>query len=212
MYNEFDPKHYKGKWPCTTKTLYNEKTLIGRLHQYFLIYFETFSVPTADTLFLLILSILTLCYNLSSASPPWIFLLFWCYHLTINSCAKIPTTNWFYGGDNWVLWQIKRWLKAFNCQLNYEEFKNHVADLEASIHATDNKIQQTRLAIQNQQVIQKHCEVYRACRDIIRSQNLVFTNFRRLKNCSDNKWNWKKNCPQQKKKSRISRSNRIPCI
>ena len=42
----------------TTKTLYNEKTLIGRLHQYFLIYFETFSVPTADTLFLLILSIL----------------------------------------------------------------------------------------------------------------------------------------------------------
>ena len=32
----------------------------GRLHQYFLIYFETFSVPTADTLFLLILSILTL--------------------------------------------------------------------------------------------------------------------------------------------------------
>ena len=36
MYNEFDPKHYKGKWPCTTKTLYNEKTLIGRLHQHFL--------------------------------------------------------------------------------------------------------------------------------------------------------------------------------
>ena len=34
MYNEFDPKHYKGKWPCTIKTLYNEKTLIGRLHQY----------------------------------------------------------------------------------------------------------------------------------------------------------------------------------
>ena len=60
MYNEFDPKHYKGKWSCTIKTLYNEKTLIGRLHQYFLIYFETFSVPTADTLFLLILSILTL--------------------------------------------------------------------------------------------------------------------------------------------------------
>ena len=59
MYNEFAPKHYKGKWPCTAKTLYSEKTLIGRLQQYFLIYFETFSVPTADTLFLLILSILT---------------------------------------------------------------------------------------------------------------------------------------------------------
>ena len=60
MYNEFAPKHYKGKWPCTTKTLYNEKTLTGRLHKYFLIYFETFSASTADTLFLLVLSILTL--------------------------------------------------------------------------------------------------------------------------------------------------------
>ena len=60
MYNEFAPKHYKGKRPCTTKTLYNEKTLTGRLHKYFLIYFETFSAPTADTLFLLVLSILTL--------------------------------------------------------------------------------------------------------------------------------------------------------
>lgn len=60
MYNEFAPKHYKGKWPCTINLLYDENTLISRLHQYFLIYFETFSVPTADTLFLLILSILTL--------------------------------------------------------------------------------------------------------------------------------------------------------
>ena len=60
MYNEFAPKHYKGKCPCTTKTLYNEKTLTGRLHKYFLIYFETFFAPTADTLFLLVLSILTL--------------------------------------------------------------------------------------------------------------------------------------------------------
>ena len=39
--------------------------------------------------------------------------------------------------------------------LNYEEFQNHVADLEASIHATDDKIQQTKQALQNQQVIQK---------------------------------------------------------
>lgn len=41
-------------------TTYNEKTLIGRLRRYFLIYFETFSVSTADSLFLLILSILAL--------------------------------------------------------------------------------------------------------------------------------------------------------
>ena len=60
MYNEFDLKHYKGKWPCTTNSLYNEKNLIGRLYKYFSIYFKTFSAPTADTLFLMILSMLAL--------------------------------------------------------------------------------------------------------------------------------------------------------
>ena len=54
--------------------------------------------------------------------------------------------------------------------LNYEEFQNHVADLNASIHAADDKIQQTRKALQDQKVIQKHCEVYRACRDVIRAE------------------------------------------
>ena len=61
--------HHRGRiWPKTLQrkvTLYDkniiqQKTLIGRLHQYFLIYFENFSAPTADTLFLFILSILTL--------------------------------------------------------------------------------------------------------------------------------------------------------
>ncbi|MBO5031765.1 MAG: transposase [Lachnospiraceae bacterium] len=34
--------------------------MIGRLHRYFFAYFETFSAPTADTLFLLVLSILAM--------------------------------------------------------------------------------------------------------------------------------------------------------
>lgn len=41
-------------------SLYDEKHLIGRLKQYFFIYFETFSAPTAETLFLLVLSILAM--------------------------------------------------------------------------------------------------------------------------------------------------------
>ena len=41
-------------------SLYNKDSLIGRLHQYFFTYFETFSAPTAETLFLLVLSILTM--------------------------------------------------------------------------------------------------------------------------------------------------------
>lgn len=51
MCNKFDPEHYKGKRPCTTKTLYNGKTIIGRLYKYFFAYVETFPVSTADTLF-----------------------------------------------------------------------------------------------------------------------------------------------------------------
>ncbi len=38
-------------------SLYNEKALIGRLS---LIFFETFSAPAADTLFLLVLLVLAL--------------------------------------------------------------------------------------------------------------------------------------------------------
>ena len=41
-------------------SLYNKNNLIGRLFQYFFIYFETFSAPTAETLFLLMLSILAM--------------------------------------------------------------------------------------------------------------------------------------------------------
>ena len=46
--------------PVRQRHYTTKKTLTGRLHKYFLIYFETFSAPTADTLFLLVLSILTL--------------------------------------------------------------------------------------------------------------------------------------------------------
>ena len=53
-------KKYERKWSCTTDLLYNEKTIIGRLYHYFYIYFETCSIPTAETLVLLLLSILTL--------------------------------------------------------------------------------------------------------------------------------------------------------
>ena len=40
--------------------LYNEKNLIGRLYRYFYAYFETFSAPTIEALFLLVLSMLVL--------------------------------------------------------------------------------------------------------------------------------------------------------
>lgn len=60
MYNGFTKKHYEKKCSCTTNSLYIEKTLIGRLHKYFSAYFKTCSSPSAETLFLFILSILAL--------------------------------------------------------------------------------------------------------------------------------------------------------
>ena len=83
MYNEFGIKYYKGKWTCTAKTLYSEKTLIGRLQQYFLIYFETFSVPTADTLFLLILSILSRTQRFQLSE--WTLL---CKYYALHTCME----------------------------------------------------------------------------------------------------------------------------
>ena len=44
----------------TINSLYNKESLIGRLYQYFYIYFEKFPAPTAETLFLLLLSILAM--------------------------------------------------------------------------------------------------------------------------------------------------------
>lgn len=69
---------------------------------------------------------------------------------------------------------LKEATKTFNYLskhnlLNYEEFQNHISDLGASIHVADEKINQTQQAIQKQKVIQKHCEVYWTCRDVVRA-------------------------------------------
>ena len=60
MYNEFANNTTKGKWPCTTNSLYNKSKLISRLNEYFSIYFQSYSAPTAQTLFLFVLSMLAL--------------------------------------------------------------------------------------------------------------------------------------------------------
>ena len=44
----------------TTTLLYDDKHIIGRLYRYFYVYFSAFSLPTAESLFLLVLSILAM--------------------------------------------------------------------------------------------------------------------------------------------------------
>ena len=60
MYNEFANNTTKWKWPCTTNSLYNKSKLISRLNEYISSYFQSYSAPTAQTLFLFVLSMLAL--------------------------------------------------------------------------------------------------------------------------------------------------------
>lgn len=57
MYNKSADKIHEKERPCTSDLLYNENNLISKLYRYFCAYFETFSVPTIETRFLLVLSV-----------------------------------------------------------------------------------------------------------------------------------------------------------
>lgn len=60
MYNKFCSNTHERNGPVRQTYHTTRKNLIDRLYRYFHIYFETFSAPTVDTLFLLVLSILVM--------------------------------------------------------------------------------------------------------------------------------------------------------
>ena len=51
--------------------------------------------------------------------------------------------------------------------LNYEDFKNHVADSADAIQATESKIQSLNKQLDAQRLLQKRCDVYRHCRTVL---------------------------------------------
>ena len=54
-----------------------------------------------------------------------------------------------------------------NNLLNYEDFKQHIADIDDSIIATEQRISELSSEISHQELIQKHCSSYRTCRKIV---------------------------------------------
>ncbi|MGO4943680.1 relaxase/mobilization nuclease domain-containing protein [Streptococcus alactolyticus] len=73
------------------------------------------------------------------------------------------------------LHELKESAKTFNYLsehnlLNYEDFKNHVADVNAAMIASEERIKTCDNKIQQQQLIQKKCHSYRICRDIIKGE------------------------------------------
>ena len=92
--------------------------------------------------------------------------------LYINISTYVTTGN-REGFERWAkLNNLKEAARTFNYLsennlLNYEDFKQHVSDIEVSVKVTDQKIAQINSDLNKQKVIQKHCDSYRLCRKVI---------------------------------------------
>ena len=77
------------------------------------------------------------------------------------------------GFERWAqLNNLKEAARTFNYLsennlLNYEDFRQHIADVDNSIIATEQRISELSSEISHQKLIQKHCSSYRTCRKIV---------------------------------------------
>ena len=51
--------------------------------------------------------------------------------------------------------------------LNYENFQQHISDVENSVKAADQRLEEISTELGTQKLIQKHCDSYRLCRKVI---------------------------------------------
>lgn len=92
--------------------------------------------------------------------------------LFINMSSYVSTGNRA-GFERWAqLNNLKEAARTFNYLsennlLNYEDFRQHVADIDNSIVAAEQRISELSSEISQQEIIQKHCSSYRTCRKII---------------------------------------------
>lgn len=92
--------------------------------------------------------------------------------LFINISSYVSTGNRA-GFERWAqLNNLKEAARTFNYLsennlLNYEDFKQHIADIDNSIIATEQRISELSSEISHQELIQKHCSSYRTCRKIV---------------------------------------------
>lgn len=92
--------------------------------------------------------------------------------LYINISTYVTTGN-REGFERWAkLNNLKEAAKTFNYLsennlLNYEDFQQHITDIDNSIIATEQRISELSSEISHQELIQKHCSSYRICRKIV---------------------------------------------
>ena len=92
--------------------------------------------------------------------------------LYINISTYVTTDN-REGFERWAkLNNLKEAARTFNYLsennlLNYEDFKQHVSDVDASVKVADQRITQINSELSTQKIIQKHCDSYHLCRKVI---------------------------------------------
>ena len=92
--------------------------------------------------------------------------------LYINISTYVTTGN-REGFEQWAkLNNLKEAAKTFNYLsennlLNYEDFQQHISDVENYINAAEQRLQEISTKLTTQKVIQKHCDSYRLCRKVI---------------------------------------------
>ena len=92
--------------------------------------------------------------------------------LYIDISTYVTTSN-REGFERWAkLNNLKEAARTFNYLsennlLNYEDFRQHISDVDASVRVADQKIAQINSDLNTQIIIQKHCDSYRLCRKVI---------------------------------------------
>lgn len=92
--------------------------------------------------------------------------------LFVNISSYVSTGNRA-GFERWAqLNNLKEAARTFNYLsennlLNYEDFRQHIADIDNSFIATEQRISELSSEISHQELIQKHCSSYRTCRKIV---------------------------------------------
>ena len=92
--------------------------------------------------------------------------------LYINISTYVTTSN-REGFERWAkLNNLKEAARTFNYLsennlLNYEDFQQHISDIDASVKAAEQRITQINSELSTQKLIQKHCDSYRLCHKVI---------------------------------------------
>jgi len=113
---------------------------------------------------------MSICTNFLAVSPEFSYSREARLYINISTYITTGNRECF---ERWAkLNNLKEAAKTFNYLsennlLNYEDFQQHISNVENSIKAADRHIQKISTELTTQKVIQKHCDSYRLCRKVI---------------------------------------------